>query len=328
MVQLFQKNNIVALFSFIVFAFLLNIPFFSNTEPSELAIQNFHQGWFFSLSWLKKFYLSNPLFYKIFSVVILIIISIFVQFIINQEKLILQKNYMPAAALMIASSVFSQHVFFSTSTIAALLIFLSFSWLLKIQNTNRIITMALKIGFTIGLAAFFNAFFCFFILVAIILFSHFRSVNFRELLALIGGFLSPFYFLFGIEYVWLGKSNFLKNKLFSGSIPTEIIDSPAVIVFLVLTLLLVNMGLFVRVNAEVRNAMQIRKKWNAVMLYFFFSILAAVFHPAFISFKWIAVCIPFSIILSSAFTNNRAKYNTFTFYFTLLCALVIQWFLQ
>jgi hypothetical protein len=327
-VQLFQKNNIVALGFLFLFAFLLNISFFSDVEPNKLAILNFHQGWFFSLNWLKNFYQANPLFYKLGSIIIVVLLSIYIQYVVVEEKLVIQKNFMPAAAFIIYTSIFSQNIFFSTSTIAAILIFLSFTWLLKIQNKTKIIFGALKIGFVIGLASFFNAYYCFFILVALILFTYLRSVNFRELLALIAGFISPFYFFFGIEYVLHGKSIFLQNNIFKGYFPSEILNTPALITFLFITLLLVNMGLYVRVNAEVRNAMQIRKKWNAVLLYFIFSLLTAIFHPAFISHKWIAVCLPFSIILSSAFINNRAKYNTFTFYFTLLSALVIQWFLQ
>jgi hypothetical protein len=247
--------------------------------------------------------------------------------VINREKFLDRKSYLPALSFIIFSSFAPVLNIFSTAFIANILLFTAFSKMMELYHISNPRKACFDVGLLVSLAAlfYFPSILFFFLFLALLLLL--RPFVLEENLAYILGIVTPFYIAYALIYL-SGHSTKLDTITFLNLTPP--LKTMPVVPLLIMTVVSISMlmyGLFLVNQAGIKNAIAVRKKWNAVVIYLFFACIIGIFANTFPGIPWILSIPPISIILSQTFLSNKEKYNTFTFYFLILAILALQWML-
>jgi hypothetical protein len=323
--RIFKENDLAAAIALVVFTLLLKARYIM-FPPAVTELTDFHRAFCFSFSGLPDFYRRHPGLYVMFSVMILFFFSLYINRVVNRERLFQRKNYLVAFSFILITSFSPLLNVFSMPFVACVLLFMAFSKTMNLQHTHRPRGDCFDIGILSMSAAlfYFPAILFFFLFLALLLLL--RPFSLEENMAYLLGSLTPVYFLMALLYL-LGYWHSTDLLFFHISLPVHTIPRLQLLILTVLSFGLLVYGLFLINAAGIKNSIAVRKKWNAVVLYMIFAIIAGLFSAYFPGVPWILTMAPISIILSQTFLNNKEKYNTFTFYFLLAMVVVIQWLL-
>jgi hypothetical protein len=295
--------------------------------PSLTELGPFYQGLFFQWKGLERFYTSMPSIYVFFSICYLFGLALYINFLIEREKMFQRKSYLPALAFMMLSSILPVLNVFSFEMISGTFILLAVGKAFALYNSQKARRQCFDIGVFLALATFFYFPAIMFFILFIILIFVFRPFLLQEVMGYFLGFLTPIYLAAGILFVF-GKVSLKKlNWFLHIHPPVALIKFPAFIVLTLSSIILLVYGFYCINQASSRNAMVIRKKWNAIVIYFIFACLAGCLSMIFPGTPWIMAIIPFSIILSSTLQGIKEKNNNFTFYFLVAVLIAVQVFL-
>jgi len=324
---LFQRNDITGFFLLVFFAFALRFPYFFLHVPIE-DLGLFYSGGMFPFDFLKNWYASYPLLYMFVSTVIWIFFAIYIKSIVLQEKLLQGKDFVAGMSVLLISSALPQLSIFSTHMLSAMLIFWAFARIISTQYNLKAQAHYFYIGFILGFAVIVHWTAIIFFPAAIWILLRIRLFVVRELAALVAGFVLPLYLMVGLQYVVSGKIEILTLFQAKVILPAAIQSAPAVLTLGLLIVLgsLVGISLYPRNKLE--NRMSLNRKWNAIILYAVFGLILSTQSLTWPGVPLVYFLAPFGIILGSAFSNNKRKYNTFTFYLAVLTVLSIQWVIR
>ena len=119
MVGIFKRNDALAFASLLVLHLVLKIKVI--LHPPEIAnLEKFYQGFFFQWKWLKQFYIASPGIYIFLSSILFFLFILYVNVIVNEERLFNRKSYVPALSLVLFSAFIPELCLFSTIFIANL----------------------------------------------------------------------------------------------------------------------------------------------------------------------------------------------------------------
>lgn len=171
---------------------------------------------------------------------------------------------------------------------------------------------------------FFVVFFVFFFLFLALLLL-LRPFVLEENIAYLLGIATPIYFSMAILYL-SGHWNDMGKLLYLHITPP--LKTMSIVPLIALTIISMTMmvyGFYLVNQAGTKNAIAVRKKWNGVVLYLFFSIVIGLFSTVFPGVPWIMTMTPISILLSQTFFNSKERLNQLVFYFLFIASLVLQW---
>ncbi len=327
MLLLFKRNDFPAFFILVFFTFLVRLVYFIEV-PSVEDLGLFYQSSFYNWDWLLAFYKWSPRFYLLLSTLFWLIFATYFKYVIVSEKLIGKKSFIPAMAFILFASVLPSFVIFSVQALSALLLFIAFAQSIRTQYNLKSASHYFIIGLLVGLAALLYWPSTLFILAIFWFLLSMRIFVLQEYVSLLLGFVLPLYLFVSLYYVLVGE--FFWGKLLSLTLmfPIQLINNWSVMLLSVLSIFILLYGLFLARRGITDNKLLVTKKWNAVTVYFIFGSIIGAVSIVFPSVSWIFSIIPFSIILSSALSNNLKKYNTFTFYLVMLSVLGIQWLIR
>ena len=326
MLRIFKLNDLSSAIAMVFLTFVLKARYIWH-PPALSEMDNFHRGLLFSFSGLARFYEKHPSIYVFFSVMILFGFSIYFNYVVNRERFLQKKSYLPAMSFLLFSSFAPILNVFSTAFIANIFLFMAFSKTMQLYQIAKPRKACFDIGLLVSLASlfYFPSILFFFLFLALLLLL--RPFVLEENMAYIIGILTPIYLAFALVYL-TGHWNDIGKLVFLQLTPP--IKTMSILPLVIMTVVSITMfvyGLFLVNQAGIKNAIAVRKKWNGVVLYFFFACFIGIFAKNFPGVPWILTITPISIILSQTFLNNKEKYNTFTFYFLLVAVLAIQWLL-
>lgn len=327
MLLLFKRNDFITFFILLVLAFALRLPYFID-PPAIDSLGNFYTSTFFSWTGLKNLYASSPRVYFFLSTLFWLFFSVYFKYVLINEKLFSEKNFISAMALVLFTAALPQFSVFSIQALSALLLFIAFAQTIRTQTNMNASTHYLLIGVLLGLSVMLYWPSIMFILAAFWILLSLRLFVAQEAISFLVGLILPFYLSISLYYIFTGHTNFLSNIQFGLSFPNKLVQTKASVVLTVLSIFILLYGLYVSRNGIKDARLLLIKRWNAVGVYFFVSALIGSLAVVFPAVTWIYTIIPFSIILGSALSNNLKKYNTFTFYLVLLIVLSIQWFIR
>lgn len=327
MLVLFQRNDLSSFLILVFFVFALRLPYF--LLPIDVAVLgDFYTSGVFSFNFLKDWYVASPKIYLFISTLIWILFAIYIKSVVVQERLLSRKDFVSAMAFVLLTSALPQFVILSVHSISVMLVFVAFARIISTQYNQSARAHYFFIGFILGIAFCVHWSNILFLMCAIWILLRLRIFVIQEFIALLLGFMLPVYLLTGLQYVISGEFKFASLFNMNIVLPTSIAHPWAVAVLMLLCMALGVIGIMLYRNNKTENKLQLTKKWNAILVYLFFAILVGSFSQTFPESNWVHALVPLSIILSSAYTNNRKKYNTFTFYLSILAVLSIQWVLR
>lgn len=324
MLRIFKQNDISSAFALIFITFLLKVRYIFH-PPTLLEIENFQRGTLFSFPGLLRFYSVHPSWYVFFSVCLLFAFSLYFNLVVNRERFLQKKSYLPAMSFLLFSSFVPVLNVFSTAFIANMLLFMAFSKMMQLYQITDPRRACFDVGLYVATAAFFYFPSILFVVLFLALLLLLRPFSFEENVAYLLGLLTPVYI--GLAIVYLsGHWHDMKQLLFLNlTPPLKTISIRPLMLMTVISMTMLVYGLYMVNQAGSQNAIAVRKKWNAVVIYLFFAMMIGILSHIFPGVPWILAITPISILLSQTFLNRKEKYNTMTFYFLLLAVLVLQW---
>ncbi|MBK7762710.1 MAG: hypothetical protein IPI46_04970 [Bacteroidetes bacterium] len=324
MLRILKQNSLVSLILLILLTAILKARYILH-PPDISTLEGFQKGTLFTFTQLSKLYANHPSLYIVLSTIMSLFFSLYINHIMNREKLQSQKSYLPAFSFILFTSFLPILSIFSMVFISSIVLFaaLAKTWQLY-HNTN-----ARKESFDIGLLVSLAVLFYFPSMLLILLFPIFmlimRPINLKEMVAYSIGMFIPLYM--GIAWIYLQGNlpNWSQVLYFHITLPLKTIPLLTLAITTVTSFSVILYGFYIINSNSTKNAMAVRKKWNVMGIYLGVSVVTGIFSRVFPGITWVMMAIPVSIILSQAFLHNKEKYNTFTFYFLLLTVMAVQW---
>jgi hypothetical protein len=321
---LFKQNTISTAAALVIVTFLMKVRAILHPPPiQELA--DFNKGLFFKWDWMKNFYTSSPSLYIFLSVCFLLAFALYLNFVVNNEKLFSRKSYLPALSFVLITSMLPSLNVFSFEMIASGFLFLAVSKALSLAHTTTPRKVSFDIGLFLGLASLFYFPSVFFFFLLLILLFIFRPFVLQEVLAYFLGCLTPFYFSAALLFISGQWKQRLASIYLHLHLPLNLVKFPVFVVMTLSSVILLFYSLYLINKTATKNAMVVRKKWNAIVIYYVFATIIGSLSIVFPSTAWILSITPFSIILCSTFHHNLEKFNNFTFYFLIAVLITVQW---
>ncbi len=327
MLLLFKRNDIPGFAILVFVAFVLRIAYFIN-PPTLEELGNFYTNSFGVFRWMKNSYLAAPRTYILFSTIFWLGFSIYFKQMLVKLRLVQHRDFVASIVLMLTTAALPPFIIVSVASCAALSLFIALSMILGTPYNQPSRSRYFMIGAFIGIAIilYWPCFLAF--IAALIILLSVRIFVLQEIVALILGTLFPLYLVWALHYILIGHFFDWDHLAISYNLPVSIQFRTASQVFIFVVILLSFYGIYISRNNVSGNRIQLIKKWNGVLLFFVISIIIGLSTKVFPVNTFVIALIPFSIILSSALTNNLKKYNTFTFYFVLIVVLSLQWVLR
>ncbi|HPI53240.1 MAG TPA: DUF6427 family protein, partial [Chitinophagaceae bacterium] len=313
MVGLFKRNDIVAFAGLLILHILLQLKGIMNPVPVKW-LDKFYHGFFFQWNGLERAYSSHPGVYMVVSAIMFFVFALYVNLVVNQERLYARKSYIPALSLILFSAFTPEMCLFSSVFVANVLIFIAFARTLMLYSHNKPRKACFDIGLLVGLASLFYFPAVLLVILFILMFAILRSIVLQEFVAFLVGVIGTWYFAAAYVFIRGDWKIVLQRIYFHIHLPSKLIHPSVFIISSVVSILLLVYGMFLLNLHGPKNPIAVRKKWNAVVFYAFFGLVIGLFSSIFPSLPWLLAVTPFSIILSQTFQHNREKINIFTFY--------------
>jgi hypothetical protein len=196
----FKSNNpgVVAFYLFYLAAFrlvfLFTSPDLSFTQIYHEPLSSFLVGGFTADIFLTPWVSTSA------AALLVFVQSLFVNRIINEQRMTAKKNFLAGLLYIMLTSFFMQGLVLSPALIALTFIIIACETAFRLIKKEKMYGDIFDIGFLVSLASFF-----YFPAIALLLFSlacliNLRSFNYREFVVLLLGLATPFFLLFTYYY--------------------------------------------------------------------------------------------------------------------------------
>lgn len=327
MLLLFKRNDVLGFAILVFVAFVLRMAYFVN-PPAISELGDFYTNTFGKFNWLQDMYVAAPRLYIFLSAIFWIGVSVYFKQALVNLRLVPHRDFVPAIALVLVTSALPPFMILSVAGLAAVSIFVALTLVLGTPYNKTSRSRYFTIGAFLGIAIILYWPCIFLFIAALFILLSIRLFVLQEVVALILGTVFPVYLVWALYYIFSGHVFNPSNLAISFTLPVAIQYKSAAQVFIFFVILMAFYGIYISRNNISGNKIQLIKKWNGVLMFFILSLMAGISTKIFPLTAFVIALVPFSIILSSALTNNHKKYNTFTFYFVLVVVLSLQWVLR
>jgi len=324
LLQVFKRNNISAYVALLLIAVLCKLKYVLHPELVRADNAAF-EALFFNMNRLKMFFHLHPTLYVLISLLLQFAFAVYLNAVVNRQKLYPHKNYFTALSFILITSFLPVFNFLSVAFIANLFVLISFSSVLGLSNTALPRKACFNIGLLLAIAVFFYFPAILFVLLFILFIWLLRPFVLQELLAYLLGFATPFYFALALLYLNGNLKPALSQLQLHLRLPLRHSQTLPLAVFAIVGILYLLYSLSVSYKSSFKNAMIVKKKWRFITAYLFFGLVAGSFSGIFPQTYFILALTPFSILLSQSFHNRNEKLNIFTLFFLIISALSVQW---
>lgn len=316
-VKIFKTNQIVANIFIVLLAVLLLVPGYF--AVIELNLANYS---------LFNFGIKNRIFNVLLTSLLIGFEGVFLNFIINQEKLIKGNTHLIGLFYVVLNSavviLFSINPIIISNAFIITILFLFFKW----YSLNNAKALLFNTGLLLGISVLIYApLFCLFPLIWIVL-SYIRTPNFRDFFVSLFGFLLPFIYLFAYLYLndKLYHSNYIDWIYYPSVFLIQIINKPYIyyLVMLVGFVLLAFLSMFFQLG---RDVIKDRKLFIVLILLSLFLIATLIFNREDYNSLYILLTIPFSVFLANYFNKLKKEWLAEVFFTILLLGILGSYFL-
>lgn len=226
--------------------------------------------------------------------------------LVSNQKMFLKPNYITGMTYILVTSMFSSFNTFSSTLLSATILISTLSFLSKLSNTPNPKKSIFNIGILLGISSFlFFPSILFLILMLMTLFIM-RPFRLAEVVILIMGTLTTFYFLYSFNYLFDLKLNGLFPNLYF-KIPSIHMKQPEIAGLILLSLLFCIGVYYLQVNMN-RLLVQSRKMWSALFFFLIISVLMIFMQGQHLMPDFNFIIIPFAVIIASFFIYTEKKF--------------------
>lgn len=320
-VKIFKTNQIIANIFIVILSVLLWIPAYFNVV--EISFSNYSICNFF-IKFLENFWWLNIL----FSSLMVGFQAVFLNFIINQEKLVKGNTHLVGLFYVVLNGALTLLFTINSILIANTFIITVLFLLFKLYSLNDAKSLLFNVGFLTGLATLvYSPLFCLFPLIWIVL-SYVRTPSFRDYFISSLGFLLPLVYM--VAYLYLTDGLFATNIIdwiyFPAIFSSDLLNQPNLYYVLVL-------GSFIFLSASSlmlqlsREVVKDRKLFVVLILLALFIVLTLVFSRNDFVTLYLLLSVPSSIILANYFNKLKKEWLSEVFFIIIVLGILASYFL-
>ncbi len=208
MLSFFKSNNPGVVLFYLVYLVLFRVCFafvevdtnfvFEHREPLSALLFGF----------LKNFSSGYSTISLVLGALLCFIQALLINGVVNENKILAKKNYMPGAVFIVFASFFQESLLLTPATVALTFIIVASSRLFGLVKKEKSYGDVFDVGFLIAVATLFYFPCVIFVLFAGIGLAVMRPFNYREWTIVLLGFLSPLFLVFTF-YFWNDKAGIL-----------------------------------------------------------------------------------------------------------------------
>ncbi len=278
--KLFKKSYLVQISWVIIFAIILAIPDFLQSNTAYIPQTTL----FLKLSCIYPWLQTNWV-YQVIGNVLLIALAFYVKDLFSRHELVHRQNFLPSLLILALFNFLHPFQFQLLALINVFLIAFAFSFILKSFEDEHPDNSIFSASILISLASFISYSNFIFIPFIWLSFFIFQNYSIRYLPITIIGLLTPYLFLFTWLF-WFDQTNliFLEWDLFSTQL-YQLIHIQGLLNIIIITILgfLTILSLIKIIPETPSKIIAIRQKTTLSLWFLIFSIYPFVFFPDFIS---------------------------------------------
>ena len=309
MLSFFKSNNPTVVIFYIIYLVLFRVCFAFTTTDTNFVFEHREP-----LSVLLFGFLKNFSAYQTISMVLAAILcfvqALLINGIVNDNKILSKKNYLPGAVFIIFASFFKESLLLTPASVALTFLLICAARLFSLIRKEKAYGDVFDLGFLVALAALFYFPSVLFILFAFIGLAIMRPFNYREWLIVPMGFLSPF-LLVVTYYYWNDKEAILLADI-ANLHPTgwlvrtalEHTDRLMIGAIAVCTVVC----LFLLPNSLYSSLIQVRKYANALVVFVVLGFVAAALEQTIHLSHLVLLALPLSVITAMVFMQIKRNW--------------------
>lgn len=299
MVALFKQKSPANIIILLIFGLLIKMPLFLHPEAIKIGPKD-EKLYRNIVSLLGESPAGSGFAASILCFLLLYIQALMINYLINEQRMTLRQTYLPAMSFLLITSLFPEWNFLSSPLMASFFIILSFILLFRLYNVEVASGSIFNIGLLLGIASFIyfpSVAYALCIFLGLMILRPFRI---NELVLLVLGILTPYYFLGVYLYLVdrLTPQNILPNTVFSiHPIPATLWVAIAVVLTGIPFLA---GGYFIQ--AQLRKMLiQVRKNWSILLLYLLISLVIPLGGGSDSLQHWVIAAAPFAAFHACAY---------------------------
>ncbi|MGE0561399.1 MAG: DUF6427 family protein [Flavobacteriales bacterium] len=320
-VKIFKTNQIIANIFIVLLSVLLWIPGYYNHVELNFenhSLFNLFGKWFVEHRWINVLFTSFLIGFQ----------AVFLNFIINQEKLIKGNTHLVGLFYVVLNGalalLFTINPIIIVNTFLITILFLMF----KLYSQSEAKALLFNTCFLLSIGTlFYMPLFCLLPLIWIVL-SYVRTPGYRDYFISLIGFLLPFLYLTTYLYITDGlyKSNIIDWIYYLSIFPKLLLNQPYFYYISVLTGFVILSGASL-VSQLSREVVKDRKLFIVLILMTIFIASTVLFNTSDYISLYILLTIPFSVVLANYFYKLKKEWLAEVFFILLVLGILASYFL-
>ena len=243
---------------------------------------------------------NAPVFFAIFTFILLFTQATLFNRICNHQKLLPKTTFLPAMSYIIVTSLLPDWDRFSAPLLINSIMIWIWYKMMALYNSNRPDAAIFNIGVLTGIVTLLYVPALFFLLLVFFALITMRPFRIREWLMGVLGFTFPYYFLFIVLYIsgnWNWRSMVPSITVTLPGIPHSIWTTVGIVLLVVPFMI---GGFFVQANLN-KMLIQVRKSWSLSLLFLMVAVFVILINRADSYENWIVIAMPFAIFHAAAY---------------------------
>jgi len=244
---------------------------------------------------------------------------------VNEYRMITKPTFLPGMAYLLVTSLLPEWSYLSAALIANTFIIWAFIKLFELYNVQGANSKIFNVGLLLGVASFFFFPSFLFAVSALIGVMILRPFRLNELVLLLFGIATPFYFY--AVYLFL-TDRLTIQQLFphlTFRVPTLKNSLWQVGSTLLLGIPFLMGGYFIQTHLR-KMLIQARKVWSIVLLYLLLAILIPFTNNTFAYTSWVIAAAPFAAFHTCAYFYPQRKWFPVVLFYLMLAFILVQQF--
>ena len=212
--------------------------------------------------------------------------ALMVNSLVNEQRMTSRQSYLPAMAYLLITSLLPEWMYLSASLVSSTLIIWAFIKLFRLYNVASAYASIYNIGLIVGISSFIFFPSSAFILCLLFGIMVLRPFQFNELILLLVGLITPYYFY--AVYLYLTDGFVYANLLPKFVFRVPGFKSTGVFIGVIISLVLPFIIGIYQVQTHLRKmVIQVRKNWVILLLYLILAMLIPFINNASLLDNWV-----------------------------------------
>ena len=321
MIALFKQKSPANIVLLLIFGLLLKMPVFLHPKLIQPAAEDgklYHS--------IISFFSSGSGDGFVFALIAFLLLygqSLLINFMVNDQRMTSKQSFLPAMSYLLITSMLPEWNYLSAPLMSSLLIMWAFIKLFNLYNAGAANGTIFNIGLILGISSFIYFPSLVFVLCLFLGLMILRPFRINELVLLLFGILTPYYFY--AVYLFLNDRLSLTNIF-----PTITIEIPVLrsTIWLAVAVVLLGVpflmgGYYIQTHLN-KMLIQARKNWSILLLFLLLSLFVPFVNNSVSLHNWVLTAAPFAAFHSCAYLYPQKRIIPALLFFLTVAFILFQ----